>query len=265
MLSDQFSKLSWHKRTHGHPFAGAEFRVLMSIFDHSDKDGRTSHPGLKLLMTETGYGKTAVSEALAALQARGWITQTRKGSGTSGKTSVYELVPEAPSGTAGAVPPETEVVPLERTNPIEVGPVERTSWSAGADPVGPLERTPTDPDIRSGSDPFGSDQAEVRYSPNHLEDQGETGQGSRSLTDTGRTEATAQPAALWPAESATATEAPQGFVSLQQSTAGRHHPDDPWACEPPAWVAEVQAREKRRPRSATVRLPIEDPFASPPG
>jgi hypothetical protein len=57
-----FSKLTWHKRTHGHEFTGAEFRVLMSIFDHSDERGRKSHPGLKLLMAETGYGKTAVSE-----------------------------------------------------------------------------------------------------------------------------------------------------------------------------------------------------------
>jgi len=170
-----FSKLTWHKRTHGHQFTGAEFRVLMSTFDHSDEHGRRSHPGLKLLMAETGYGKSAVSEALTALQTRGWITQTHRGSGTSGKTSVYELVPDAPSSTAGA------------DQPGEVGPVERTSWSAGADTVVPLERTPTDPDNRSGSDPFRSDQGEVRYSPNHLGDHDETGHERRSLAVAGRT------------------------------------------------------------------------------
>ncbi len=114
---------------------GAEFRVLMSIFDHSDERGRKSHPpGLKLLMTETGYGKTAVSEALTVLQERGWITQTRKGSGTSGKK------PRSTSWSQKrrVVPLERyylerEVVPLERSNPARL-----VRWS---EPVGPLERT----------------------------------------------------------------------------------------------------------------------------
>lgn len=201
MSNDKFSKLTWHKRTHGHEFTGAEFRVLMAIFDYSDENGRKSHPGLKRLMADTGYGKTAVSEALTALQERGWITQTRKGSGTSGKTSVYELVPDAPSSTAGA------------DQPTEVGPVERTSWSAGADSVIPLERTPTDPGSDPGSDPLRSDQEEVRYSPNHQEDQDETGLESRSLAFEGRTEATGS--------------------------------DDPFAGPPPEWVAESRAREER--------------------
>jgi DNA-binding transcriptional MocR family regulator len=189
MSSDKFSKLSWHKRTHGHDFTGAEFRVLMAVFDYSDENGRKSHPGLKRLMTDTGYGKTAVSEALTALQARGWITQTRKGSGTSGKTSVYELVPDAPSSAAEAVPPETGASAAGADQPTEVGPAERTSWSAGADLVVPLERTPTDPGSDPGSDPLESDQGEVRYPPNHLDDQDETGLESRSLADAGSGEA----------------------------------------------------------------------------
>lgn len=232
----KFSKLTWHKRTHGHEFTGAEFRVLMSIFDHSDEHGRKSHPGLKLLMAETGYGKTAVSEALTALQERGWITQTRKGSGTSGKTSVYELVPDAPSGTAEADQPRDEVIPLERNNKEEVGSVERTSWSAGADPVVPLEvvpleRTPTDP----GSDPFGSDQRMVRYPPNHSEDQDETGLDSRSLT----------------AEDSEATEEtegyrPEGLVGTQPSTAHGSRFDDPFSAESLRRHAEQAAEEAAR-------------------
>lgn len=227
-----FSKLTWHKRTHGHEFTGAEFRVLMSIFDHSDEHGRNSHPGLKLLMAETGYGKTAVSEALTALKARGWITQARKGSGTSGKTSVYELVPNAPSSNAGAVQPDAEGRSVVADQLPEVGPVERTSWSAGADTVVPLERTPTDPDIRSGSDPSRSDQEEVRYSPNHLEDQDEAGHASRPLAVEGRTEhyrtscdgrghdGPSNEAASTPAaETEGAREAPEGLVGLRPPTA----------------------------------------------
>jgi hypothetical protein len=182
MSSEKFSKLTWHKRTHGHEFTGAEFRVLMAIFDYSDECGRKSHPGLKRLMADTGYGKTAVSEALKTLQGRGWITQTRRGSGTSGKTSVYELVADAPSSTAQAVQPDVRTSTAQAVEPTAVGPVERISWSAGAESAVPLERTPTDP----GSDPFGSDEREVRYPPNHLKDFGETGRESRSLADAGR-------------------------------------------------------------------------------
>lgn len=221
-MSEKFSKLTWLKRTNGHEFTGAEFRVLIAIFNHSGADGTNSHPGLKVLMAETGYGKTAVSEALTALQERGWITQTRKGSGTSGKTSVYELIPDAPSSTAGA------------NQPTEVGPVERTSWSAGADTVVPLERTPTDPDNRSGSDPSRSDQKEVRYPPNHLEDQVETGLESRSLAVEG-SEAT---------EEVADEHRPAG---LQPPTATGSRHDDPFASEP-AWLAEAAAREERATR-----------------
>ena len=220
----KFSKLTWLKRTNGHEFTGAEFRVLIAIFNHSGADGTNSHPGLKLLMAETGYGRTAVSEALTALQERGWITQTRKGSGTSGKTSVYELVPDAPSSTAGAVQPETGGSSAGADQLPEVGPVERTSWSAGADAVVPLERTPTDPGSDPGSDPSKSDQGEVRYSPNHLEDQDETGSHRRSLAVEG-------------------SEATGSY--------------DPFAGPPPAWVAEAKAREERAARSqpATVGGP----------
>lgn len=218
-----FSKLNWHKRTHGHTFTGAEFRVLMSIFDHSDEHGRKSHPGLRLLMAETGYGKSAVSEALSALQERGWIAQTRRGSGTSGKTSVYELVPDAPSSTAGAVPPDPGGSTAGADQPTEVGPVERTSWSAGADTVVPLERTPTDPDTRSGSDPSRSDQREVRYPPNHQGDRDDTGPKSRCLA-IARSEATGGTAVRQPAK-------------LRQAASAS---DDPFASEP-VRLAEVRS------------------------
>jgi len=258
MSSDKFSKLTWHKRTHGHEFTGAEFRVLMSIFDHSDAYGRNSHPGLKLLMAETGYSKSAISEALKALQVRGWITQSRRGSGVSGRASVYELVPDAPSRSTGV-----DQLP-------EVGPVERTSRSSGLDLVGPVEWTPSDPDIRSGSDPYRSDQGEVRFTPNHQEDQGETGHGSRSLAVAGP-EATAEdrPAKSRQADpdpepaSAGALEAPEESrpVGLQPLTGSSM--TDPFASEP-VWRAEAAASEERAARRlepATASHRIPDPWS----
>ncbi len=65
---DEFSKLHWLKRTDGHKFTGAELRALLSIFNHSGADGRKSHPGLKLMTEETGYGKAAVSGAVSSLK-----------------------------------------------------------------------------------------------------------------------------------------------------------------------------------------------------
>lgn len=201
-----FSKLTWLKRTDGHKFTGAEFRVLIALFNHSGADGTDSHPGIKLLADETGYRKAAISQALTALQERGWITQTRKGSGISGHTSVFALIPDAPrppGGSATADQPDAGGRSTGADQPTEVGPLERTSWSTGVDVVGPLEWTPTDPDTRSGSDLAGSDPGEVRYPPNHLA-QNETGPESRSLATAG-TQATGtdQPAKLRQAEPAT--------------------------------------------------------------
>jgi hypothetical protein len=189
MPSDKFSKLAWHKRTHGHDFTGSEFRVLMSIFDHSSADGTNSHPGIKRMMKETGYKKAAVSTAVTQLKARGWIHETRKGSGVSGNASVFELVPDAPqppsSSPAGEQPNEPSSSPgVEQ--PTGVVRLERTSSSSGANQVVRLEQSPSDPGLSDpGSDPFTSDQKEVRYSPNHLEVHNETASFGRSLPDAG--------------------------------------------------------------------------------
>jgi len=183
-----FSKLTWLKRTDGHKFTGAEFRVLVSLFNHSSADGTNAHPGIALLTEETGYKKAAISQALTSLMERGWITQTRKGSGNSGQTSVYALVPDAPSWSTGVDQPEPGGRSTGMDQPTEVGLLERTSWSATADSVGLLEWTPTDPNNRSeGSDHYLSDPLEeVRHPPNHLEDPFET--ASRAVAEVNETE-----------------------------------------------------------------------------
>src|SRR6478735_5567634 len=124
-----FSKLTWLKRTNGHKFTGAEFRVLVSLFNHSDQHGHKAFPGIKGMMAETGYGKTAVIEAVASLKESGWITERHKGSGVSGNASMFDLVPDAPrppSRTAGAVQPATGSMTAQAVQP-------NGSRSAGAD------------------------------------------------------------------------------------------------------------------------------------
>ncbi|WP_238233013.1 helix-turn-helix domain-containing protein [Mycobacterium avium subsp. hominissuis] len=183
-----FSKLTWLKRTDGHKFTGTEFRVLVALYNHTDAQGRNAFPGLDLLVEETGYRKSGISEAISSLKARGWIRETRKGSGLSGKASSFDLVPDAPkppnssavaetleTGNSSGLPETlTPIVPAERTNSsavaetLETGnssglpetltpivPAERTNSSAVAEPIVPPERNPSDPlsdpDNRSGS------------------------------------------------------------------------------------------------------------------
>lgn len=175
-MSD-FSKLVWLKRTDRHRFTGAELRVLLSIFNHSGSDGRKSHPGIRRMMDETGYGKAAVSTAVSSLKARGWISETYRGSGVSGNASVFELVPDAPSSSpVGEQPNDGSSSSGDKQLSGSSSPS-----AGGCSPVGDrvvrLEANPSDPlsdPLRS--DPLGgredrpSDPVQVRYPPNHVFD-----------------------------------------------------------------------------------------------
>lgn len=246
MSSDKFSKLTWLKRTNGHKFKPAEFRVLIAIFNHTNEHGQRAFPGLKLLAEETGHSKSTVSEAVTALRHAGWITETSKGSGVSGNASVLALVPDAPnppSSSSGEEQPAQVSSSRIQEQPEGVVPVERTGSSPFQEQVVPGPRKPSDPGSDPGSDPFTSDHEEVRHSPNHLEDQDETASYGRSLAVEGRT----------------AT----GLVGLQPPTAGGHQSDDPWACETPTWVVEARAREERAARNlepATAGGPPASPW-----
>lgn len=90
-------KLNWLKQTNGHKFTEAEFRVLIALFNHTNKYGCRSHPGMELLEAETGFKHAAISKALKSLCKRGWIHQTYRGNGKSGLASSYDLVPDAPN------------------------------------------------------------------------------------------------------------------------------------------------------------------------
>ncbi|WP_155948785.1 hypothetical protein [Mycobacterium sp. URHB0044] len=194
------SKLEWLKRTNGHRFAGSELRVLLSIYNHSGADGKRSHPGIDVMIEETGYRKSGISEAVTALKERGWIHEVYRGNGRARQSSVFELVPDAPNpdhrcssrscstcsnGSALAEPLSdangSGTAELLSPNGSGFAP----NGSAPAGPIVPLQRSPSDPvSDPKGSDPVDelarpSDPREVRYSPNHQVDSVET--ASRSL------------------------------------------------------------------------------------
>ena len=195
-MSERVSKFNWLKLTNGHRFTGAEFRVLISLFNHSDRDGRRAHPGIDLMVGETGYRKTGISEAITALKERGWIHETYRGNGRSRQASEFDLVPDAPNPayrcdsrrcvtcSNGSALPE----PLDGGNGGNGSGLPEPSGANGsagafkgsavAVPIVPLERSPSDPgsDPSKGSDPISveepappSDPDEVRYPPDHVE------------------------------------------------------------------------------------------------
>lgn len=94
--ASRFSKLSWLKRTNGHKLPLSELRVLLSIYNHSDGEGRGAYPGGELIAEEACLTRTTVSTAIQRLIAGGWIREVSKGSGFNRLNSTYELIPDAP-------------------------------------------------------------------------------------------------------------------------------------------------------------------------
>ena len=73
-----------------------EWKVLsVLIFAHRNREG-IARPGLQLLGTETGMGRTQLKAALRALRGRGVIVEVQRGRsartrGTQGTASVFEI------------------------------------------------------------------------------------------------------------------------------------------------------------------------------
>jgi hypothetical protein len=157
----EFSKLTWLKRTNGHKFKGAEFRVLIAIFNASDKNGRNAFPGVKRLMAETGLGRQAISEAITSLKTNGWIEETHRGSGTSGSTSVFDLIPDAPKSMSRRddIPskPPTGDIPPSMSPPVAgMSPTGDKACRPQAAPTDPLSDPRPDPkDLVEGINPLG--------------------------------------------------------------------------------------------------------------
>ncbi|QSE88919.1 hypothetical protein JWS13_10025 [Rhodococcus pseudokoreensis] len=139
-----FSKLKWLKRTDGHKFTLSEFRVLISLFNHSGSQGKKSHPGIELMMRETGLSKGVVSAAVTSLKERGWVHETFRGSGYSKKASQFDLIPDAPN------PDYAASHSSGHSEPCEDHSSDSQCHSSESDPViVTATRNPSDP----GSDP----------------------------------------------------------------------------------------------------------------
>ncbi|MBF6412887.1 helix-turn-helix domain-containing protein [Nocardia cyriacigeorgica] len=167
----EFSKLQWLKRTNGYRFKPVELRVLLAIFNHSDERGRRAHPGLDRIAQEACVKVPTASAAVQALKGQGWIVETFRGSGRSGKCSEFALVPDAPNTSADAETWRRQVSSKTSANaePLEVTQVKtsanaETCTSANAETIRSLSDPITTYGEPSGSTLEGDDRSKGKYS-----------------------------------------------------------------------------------------------------
>ncbi|WP_372490576.1 helix-turn-helix domain-containing protein [Nocardioides bruguierae] len=65
--------------------------VALVLSTYTNADGSKAHPSNALLVERTGTSKSTVSRSLKYLREHGWVTQESRGTGGSGKASVYRL------------------------------------------------------------------------------------------------------------------------------------------------------------------------------
>ena len=85
MVSGEFSKLTWLKKLHGVDVTPAEFRVLVTIFNYSDKRGNNAAPGRSALIADTGLTEKHIRTCVRALEARGLLLVTEEGGRRNGR------------------------------------------------------------------------------------------------------------------------------------------------------------------------------------
>lgn len=65
--------------------------IALALSTYSNADGTSAHPSDALLVRATGTSKSTVSRSLRYLRENGWVEQVSRGSGGSGRASVYRL------------------------------------------------------------------------------------------------------------------------------------------------------------------------------
>lgn len=85
MATREFSKLSWLKNASGLNITPAEFRVLVTIFNYTDENGRNGRPGRANLIADTRLTEKHVRTCVRRLEAVGLIVVTGEGGRDNGR------------------------------------------------------------------------------------------------------------------------------------------------------------------------------------
>lgn len=112
----KFNKFKFLKMLHGCDFGeGGEYRVLVTLLDFADENGKNAYPGVRALSDACAMGQSTVRRHLESLCTKGWIHQESRGRGSSANRSGYsfpsEVPPDSERKNATKVPLNTEEVP----------------------------------------------------------------------------------------------------------------------------------------------------------
>lgn len=76
---EKFSKLKYLKGIHGVKISPPAFRVWVTVFNHSNEEGKKAHPGVARLAEECCLSASTVRRALKELEGAGWLWQKSRG------------------------------------------------------------------------------------------------------------------------------------------------------------------------------------------
>lgn len=99
-LNDKgFSKLTYLKDLRVHKIGNGAYRVLLAVFNYTDQDGGSAHPGIARLAQDCDMGESTVRRHLTWLKEHGYVVQESRGHsvGDVNLASVYSLaLPDLP-------------------------------------------------------------------------------------------------------------------------------------------------------------------------
>ena len=159
---EEFSKLVYFKKLHGVEMKASTYRVLVTVFDYTNKYGKRAWPGVDNLSRDTCLSKSQVKRCLSELEQAGWLRKTKRG-GRSGdgttRATEYELT--TPSTAHGCDVDYSELVPQrlisasstahsERLN----GSFEAPQWLTGEPPSESSSESSSE--HAASDDPWGS-------------------------------------------------------------------------------------------------------------
>jgi predicted transcriptional regulator len=105
----EFNKFEYHKSLRGADLDNPEYRVLATLWDYADADGRNARPSQERLMADCRMSESSIYRAMKRLTAKGWIRQDAPArssgrNGGGGWAASYSL-----TTPAAAVPEESPV------------------------------------------------------------------------------------------------------------------------------------------------------------
>lgn len=161
-----FSKLQWLKSLHGMNMNPNAFRVLVTVYNYTNGDGRDAYPGREALARDCCISVSTVKRTLKELTEAGWLVKVtpggRSGDGAhwatkyelgnrwAGETKSHRVTRDPSMGHTGAVMGSYDYASTDQIDDVN-GSDPWDQWATG-DP--PSDHVTTDHEI---TDHYSSD------------------------------------------------------------------------------------------------------------